>query len=203
MSEAKIELKSWDSIHWALINLADRIRESDFKPEIIIGVSRGGWIPARILSDLLDEPILANIRVEFYLGIYETMKKPAITQPVSLPVIDKRILVVDDIVDTGESLRLVCDELTKEGGEVLTATLYHKPWSCFKPDYYFEDVDSWVIFPWELYETIKTLGARMLKEGRDLKYVEEKLTGIGMNARMIKKFLHPILRGVELEDEGY
>jgi hypoxanthine phosphoribosyltransferase len=200
MNEAKIELKSWDIIHWALIHLADRIRESNFNPEIIVGVSRGGWIPARILSDLLDEPTLANIRVEFYSGIYETMKKPSITQPVSLPVIDKRILIVDDIVDSGESLRLVCDVLRREGGEGLSATLYHKPWSCFKPDYYFEDVDSWVIFPWELYEMVKTLGAEMLEGGRSVKYAEEKLTGIGMDGCMVKKFLQLIFRGAGHED---
>jgi len=192
MRETGFEAPSWDYVYALLIELAEKIRGSGFKPDVILGVSRGGWIPARVLSDLLENPNLANIRVEFYSGIYETSKRPVITQPPSLSVKDKRVLIVDDIVDTGESIRLVYDELSGEAKEVKTATLYHKPWSILRPDYYSKDTSMWVVFPWELYETTKTLGNKMFEEGKSMEDIEEKLVGMGLDASIIKKLCNRI-----------
>ena len=86
---------SWSEMYTLLLELGDMIAKSEFKPDFIVGISRGGWIPARILSDLLDIPKLANITVEFYVGIGETKREPVITQSVSLPVRGKKILIVE------------------------------------------------------------------------------------------------------------
>ena len=197
MREIRFEAPSWDYLYGLLLDLVDKIGRSGFKPDIIVGVSRGGWVPARVLSDLLDNSNLANVRVEFYTGIYETAKKPVITQPVSLPVKDKRILVVDDIVDSGESLRLVCDMLSREAREVKIVTLYYKPWSVLKPDYYCRETDAWVVFPWELCETAKTIGSKMLEEGKCLKDVEAKLVEMGLSAPTVRKIVKNVFRGTE------
>ena len=60
---------SWDEIYAMLVNLAIKIKQSGFKPDLIVGVSRGGWAPGRILSDLLANTHTANIKIEFYVGI--------------------------------------------------------------------------------------------------------------------------------------
>jgi len=175
-----------------LLELAEKIRESGFKPDMIVGVSRGGWPPARVMSDLLDNTNLANVRVEFYIDVYKTIREPVITQQVSVSAKDKCVLVVDDVTDSGKSLRLVCEELLKEAREVRTATLYHKPWSCFRPDFYARETDAWIIFPWEYRETVKKLGEKMLDSGMSLSEVEGEIVKIGLKASLVKRFLKEI-----------
>ena len=60
-SETQFEIPTWDEIYEMLLDLAEEIRKNGFKPDLIVGVSRGGWPPARVLSDLLDNPNLANV----------------------------------------------------------------------------------------------------------------------------------------------
>src|SRR2546427_11106966 len=98
-----------------LMELSKRVRRSGFSPEVIVGVSRGGWPPARIMSDLLENQNLANMKVVFYRDIGLRNKRPVITQPVSSRVKGKRVLVVDDVSDTGHSLRVVSAHLRTIG----------------------------------------------------------------------------------------
>ena len=86
----KFEAPSWSRIYDMLLDLAGRIRKDGFKPDIIVGISRGGWPPARVLSDLLSNPNVANVRAEFYLGIAETGSEPTLTQPVSVKTRGKK-----------------------------------------------------------------------------------------------------------------
>ncbi len=96
-----------------LLDLAQQIKKDEYNPEVIVGVSRGGWPPARVMSDLLQNPNLANMRVEFYKDIGVRNKKPRITQPVTMEVVGKQVLVVDDVSDTGHSLRVVTNHLRR------------------------------------------------------------------------------------------
>ena len=92
------EIPSWEKIHWFCIDLAEKVKRSKFKPDIIIGISRGGWIPARIISDLLEQKYLRTFQLEFYEQLGETKGKPTITQPISISVNEKKLLIVDDVV---------------------------------------------------------------------------------------------------------
>src|SRR5260370_39089713 len=111
----KFEAPSWDEIYSMMLRLARRVRDSRFEPEVIVGVSRGGWPPARIMSDLLENQNLANMKVVFYRDIGLRNKRPVITQPVSSRVKGKRVLVVDDVSDTGHRLRVVLAHLRARG----------------------------------------------------------------------------------------
>jgi hypoxanthine phosphoribosyltransferase len=159
-----------------LLELALRIRKSGFKADLIVGVSRGGWAPARILSDLLENTRTANIRIEFYTGLAKTVSKPVVTQPISDITADKNALVVDDVADTGESLKVALDHLLKMGAaSVKTVTIYYKPHSIFKPDYFAESTSDWIIFPWERLEATKLLIDEAKAAGRDIESVREIL----------------------------
>lgn len=192
MNALTFETVEWDHVYSLLLEIADRIKESEFKADIIVGISRGGLLPARILSDLLDNPHLANIKVEFYVDIDQTKEVPVITQPVSVSVKDKRVLIVDDITDSGQSFRLVWETLAQEAAEVKTVTLYHKPWSCFTPDIYARETEAWVIFPWEFRETTKKLGKRLLEEGKSMIEVEATLVDIGLKATLVRRFIQEL-----------
>ena len=195
-SELEFEIPTWEKIYELLLNLASKIRKANFKPDVIVGISRGGWPPARIMSDLLENPELANVKAEFYLGVAKTKSEPVITQPVSVSVHGKKILIVDDVADTGKSLRLVRLHLKEQGAtDVKIATIYYKPWSVVTPDWYERKTSHWVIFPWERKETVRNVVKRFKSEGKTVEEAKETLIRHGLDRKLVERFLEEILEG--------
>ena len=196
--DIELEVPSWEQIYDMLLEIAERIRKNGFRPDVIVGVSRGGWPPARVLSDLLENPQLANVKVEFYTAVAETKEEPVITQPVSVPVKDKLVLVVDDVADTGKSLALVKNHLAKLGArDIRIATLYYKPWSIVTPDYYERETSKWIIFPWERKEAVMNLVEKYRKQGKTVQEVREKLVEAGLDEKLAEKFVREALEKIE------
>jgi hypothetical protein len=192
--ELEFEVPKWNQIYEMLLNLAEKIRKNNFKPDIIVGVSRGGWPPARVLSDLMGNPNLANVRAEFYLGVAETKDEPVLTQPVSMKVTGKKVLVVDEVADTGKSLKLVKEHIIEQGAtEVKIATVYYKPWSIVKPDYYEKETSRWIVFPWETRETVRKIVRKCKEKGKPIGEEAAKLVKAGISAKLVEKFLKEIL----------
>jgi hypothetical protein len=191
--ELQFEAPSWNQIYDMLLDLADRIRKDGFKPNIIVGVSRGGWLPARIMSDLLNNPNLANVRAEFYLGGAKTKYEPSLTQPISVTVAGKTVLIVDEVADTGKSLKLVKEHSIEQGAaEARTATVYCKPWSIRKPDYYSKKTHNWIVFPWEVKETVRSITVECRESGKPVEEEVEKLRKAGVPDPLVKRFLKEI-----------
>jgi hypoxanthine phosphoribosyltransferase len=192
-SELRFEAPTWNQIYDMLLGLADRIRTDRFEADIIVGISRGGWPPARILSDLLSNPNLANVRAEFYLGFAETKEEPSLTQPLSMDVFDKRILIVDEVADTGKSLRLVREHIIEQGSkELKIVTVYYKPWSAVKPDYYAKETSDWIVFPWEIKETINRILKRSRERETSFETETKKLVKAGIPAQLVRRFVREI-----------
>src|SRR5713226_4980849 len=128
LQNPKYVAPSWDDVYGMMIELARQIKGSGYSPQVIVGVSRGGWPPARVMSDLLENPNLANMKVEFYKNIGGTAQRPKITQPDTSEVTGKRDLVVDDVADSGQPLRVAPKHLRQKGAqEIRVSTLYLKP----------------------------------------------------------------------------
>jgi len=196
--ELEFEVPTWNQIYKMLMKIAEKIRKDNFKPDVIVGVSRGGWPPARVLSDLLENPNLANVKVEFYVGVAETKGEPTLTQPVSVNVAGKKVLVVDEVADTGKSLQLIKEHLQKEGAAaVKIAAVYLKPWSIVKPDYYARETSRWIVFPWEIKETIRKIVEKCKEQGKPIEGETEKLVRAGLSRRLVSRFLREIS-----EEEG-
>ena len=192
--ELEFEVPTWNQIYKMLLNLAEKIQKNGFKPDVIVGVSRGGWPPARVLSDLMGNPNLANVRAEFYLGVAETKGEPVLTQPVSMKVVGKKVLVVDEVADTGKTLKLVKEHIIEKGAtEVKIATVYFKPWSIVKPDYYEKETSCWIVFPWEIKETVRKIVKRCGEKGKSIERETAKLVKAGVSPRLVEKFLKEIL----------
>ncbi len=189
--DAKYLAPSWDEIYDLMIDLTEKVRASAFNPDVIVGVSRGGWPPARIISDLLSNAHVANIRVEFYKDIGVRSRKPQITQPVTSDVRHRRVLVVDDVADTGLSLRAVMSHVRRKGAaDARACTIYYKPHSIFLPDYYAKKTSSWVVFPWERLETIRLISKKYKnKKDGNARYVREELRGSGIPPRLINRLM--------------
>jgi uncharacterized protein len=183
------EAPTWSQIYRMLLQQANHIRSSGFQPDIIVGVSRGGWVPARVLSDLLENSNLASVKVEFYTGIGEASKVPKLTQELVVDVAGKRVLVVDEVADTGKSLRLAVDHIQqREAAEVQTATLYCKQQSIIKPDFYEKETARWVVFPWELKETVQKIIQANKENPVGLERELQTLAASGVPKRLIARF---------------
>lgn len=192
-TETEYEAPTWNQIHYALLRIAGKIRQSGFKPEVIVGIMKGGWVPARILSDLLEVPHLATVNIEFYTGIAQTKDEPVLKQGVSEDVAGKKVLIVDDIADIGKSLALAKVHVSQRGAaEVRTATVYRKPWSETAPDYYTKETECWVVFPWETRETIQKI-AEKHKTKEAVEREVAKVVKAGVPKRLAENFLKEVL----------
>jgi len=117
------------------------------------------------MSDLLDIQDVMITRCEYYTDIGEKRKKPVITQKVQGKISGRKILVVDDVADSGESLTVIKSYLeSKRPVDLKISTIFIKPWCKMIPDYFVAKTDAWIIFPWEYYEAIKSLSATNSKD---------------------------------------
>ena len=136
--------------------LAGKVKRSGFKPDVLVLVLRGGAVPGRVLSDELGNLCLHAMKIEFYTGLGETAKKPRVTQFPGVSVKGKKVLLIDDVSDTGESL-LEAKKALKGAREVRIACLHFKPHSKLKPDYFVGKTSAWIVYPWEVVETREKL----------------------------------------------
>ncbi len=155
----KCKLLTWDDIYNYAIAAGDKVKQDGFRPEVIVGISRGGWVHARIQSDYLGVKQLYTIKVAHW-GVTATITGNAELQiPLVGDVKGKKVLVVDDITDTGDSLSLGAKHVMEKGAaEVRTATLQHINGSKFVPNYFGEEVEwSWFVYPWNFFEDMVSL----------------------------------------------
>ncbi len=148
---------------------------------MLVAIARGGWVVARIISDMLEVDDVTDIHISFYTDIAKTKKEPLILEEPGKKIQGKTILLLDDVSDTGESLIKAIEYLKlKEANEIRCATLYVKPWTKLWPDYYVRKIDKWIIYPYEVKETVKKLWNRWTKEGKDEGWIINKLNSIGI-----------------------
>ncbi len=165
------QLVSWRDIERWAIDVSKRVDE--YKPEIIIGLTRGGWIPARIMCDFLIEKNLCSIKTEHWGITARKDKKARLAQELNVNIRGKRVLVVDDITDTGMSMELALEHVKSKGPRAIkSATLLHIEGARVEPDYYSvfvpKDRWTWFIFPWNVNEDLYTLIPKALYEPKNI-----------------------------------
>jgi hypoxanthine phosphoribosyltransferase len=154
------EIVGWDAVHDLARDLAFRIRDDGFDPEIIVALGRGGWVPGRLLSDYLGNLNLTEFKVEHYKG---TEKQPVarVRYPLTAEVAGRRVLLVDDVTDTGDSFDVALAHVRSRGEprEIRTVVLHHKTISPYVPDYFGREVVEWrwIIYPWAMVEDLTAL----------------------------------------------
>lgn len=156
---------SWNDVSDLVRRVARKVVAGRWRPEAIVAISRGGLLHGRLLSDLLGIPALYAVKVEHW-GLTATITGRArIAAPLSGPVEGKRVLAVDDIADTGESLALVRTHLRERGAaEIRLATLHYLPSSKVRPDFYGRTLQSWVwvVYPWNFTEDLGNVARKLL-----------------------------------------
>ena len=141
---------TWDLFGTATRALAEQIAASGWRPDIVLAVARGGLTVAGALAYALGVKNCGAINVEFYTGVDARLDVPVVLPPSLnlLEVTDLEVLVVDDVADTGHTLRLVREVLAQHVADARTAVLYHKPQSVIVPDYSWRRTDAWINFCW-------------------------------------------------------
>ncbi|MGP9695594.1 phosphoribosyltransferase [Brachybacterium sp. AOP25-B2-12] len=144
------EILDWQRFGGASRELAQVIADDDYAPEIIIAVARGGLLLAGALSYALGLKLADAINVEFYTDVHETLPDPVLLAPLldADSIQGRRLLVVDDVADSGRTLALVLDLLRGMGAEARSVVLYAKGTSTVDPDFVWRRTDEWIVFPW-------------------------------------------------------
>ena len=157
-SSIKCYSLSWGAANSLARALAYKVIESGYEPDIILGIARGGLVPARMVCDLLLRNDLVSITTQHW-GIATNLGKARIkfSLPQEADISGKRVLVVDDVADTGDSISITIDYLKKRNPlEIRSAVFHYKTCSSLIPDYYGEKLEewNWIIYPWAFYEDL-------------------------------------------------
>ncbi len=176
----RCQLVSWKDIERWSMDIVKKVKESGYDPEIVIGLARGGLVPARLIADYLNIKDLYAVKTEHW-GLTATPDgKARLAQGLQVSIEGKKVLVVDDITDTGQSLKLAVDHIKEHNpAKIRSATLLHITHSKYVPDYYSDEVPedrwTWFIFPWNVYEDMRNLIPKTLYKAKTAKEIKESL----------------------------
>ena len=156
MTEQEREVLTWATFGDASRELTEQIVDDGFVPDIVIAIARGGLIPAGAIAYAMGVKAAGTLNVEFYSDIAETLPDPVVLEPLldTDAIVGKKLLVVDDVADSGRTLALVIDLLKAHTPEVRSAVIYSKPRTIVRPDYSWRETDKWINFPWSTLPVI-------------------------------------------------
>ena len=146
------EVMSWDEAGIGAREVAEQVYRDGYRPDIVLAIARGGLLVAGALAYALDVKNTFTMNVEFYTGVDERLPVPMILPPVPdlVDLHDARMLIADDVADTGQTLALVKGFCAGQVGEVRVAVLYEKPRSIVSCEYVWKRTDLWIDFPWSI-----------------------------------------------------
>ncbi len=174
----KVKIVDWTEVERWSSSLSRSIVESGYAPDAIIAVARGGLVPARLLADMLSVKDVLSIRIEHWNETAKPEEKAVVKEPLRANLSGKKILIVDDIADTGESLMLAKENVSScNPKEAKTAAFqFIGKTSRFKPDFIAEQLSEWIwyMYPWNYHEDVKNLVGRIKKPGDTEASIMEK-----------------------------
>ncbi|KYH27518.1 xanthine phosphoribosyltransferase [Halalkalicoccus paucihalophilus] len=154
--EFNCTITNWEYIYGLCRTVSTEVKRSEFEPDVIVALARGGWFAGRCICDFLGLDDLTSLKMEHYVGTAQKSGEPQIRYPMPEgSVKDKDVLIIDDIADTGGSIERAQEYVTdREANEVHTATLQLLQTSEFEPDFVGERLEewSWVVYPWNFIE---------------------------------------------------
>ena len=171
------EIMSWDLFNNLAKKVAQKMKKDDYQPDFMVGLARGGWVLSRVLCDYLGVKDLVSLKVEHW-GVTATPDGTAkIKFPFDINLSGRDVVVVDDITDTGESMKVAVDYIkTMNPRNIRTATLRHISGGKFTPDYYGDEITwRWVVFPWNIVEDLCNIIPKAAAGANDTGTIIERL----------------------------
>lgn len=157
---------SWNDVEELLWTIHTSLRQSEYDPDVVIAVARGGLIPARLLVDYLQKKYICTFQMGHFTGDSNLTENPVLIYP--LPEVDlthKKVLVVDDISDEGGTMKAVVHYLRDKVSSIKTAVLVSKADTNFQADYCPKVMTEWrwVLFPWSMHEDLLAFTEKVLQ----------------------------------------
>src|ERR1700738_3423741 len=145
---------TWTQIEDLAIRLADRLPTTY---DVMLVITRGGMVPASTISERLNLRNILVAAVMFYTGQERTLDRPIFLQFPADPLLNgRRVLIVDDVWDSGRTIMTARESGPSAGGYPQTAVLHYKParstYFDVRPDYYVDETDAWIVYPWDVGE---------------------------------------------------
>jgi uncharacterized protein len=150
------EAMSWGELGTGSRELAQAVADDGWQPDIVLGIARGGLLVAGAIGYALGVKNTFTMNVEFYTGVDERLDVPMILPPVPdlVDFAEFKVLIADDVADTGATLELVKDFLSGKVAQVRCAVLYEKSRSSVRCEYVWRRTDRWIDFPWSAEEPV-------------------------------------------------
>lgn len=194
------QLISWDEAYELARKLANKIKSSGFRPDLVIAIGRGGYVPARVVCDFLLHSLLTSIKIEHWDIAACRRPEATVRFPLAVDVHDQRILIIDDVTDTGDTLRTAVGYVNGLGAvEIKTGVLQHKITSSFVPDFCAEVKREWVwiIYPWAAHEDLVGFAEKVLSEelctSEDIRDRLKEQYGLVMDENGLKEVLDDLI----------
>ncbi len=166
--EFNCTITNWEYIYGLCRGVSNQVKAADFEPDVVVALARGGWFAGRCICDFLGLDDLTSLKMEHYVGTGVKSDEPQIRYPMpEESVNDKNVLVIDDIADTGGSLRRAHEYVTDRGAaDVRTGTLQLLQTSEFDPEFVGERLEewTWVVYPWNFIEDMIDLTAGVMEK---------------------------------------
>lgn len=185
----------WKDFYHLARKVSRKIRDSGYSIDIIVAIGRGGYVPGRILSDLLGIKNLTSFKIEHYRDTRE-FQSAVVKYPLATDVSEKNVLLVDDVNDSGETFEAAIEHLHdhEPAREIRTAVIHHKIVSRITPDYYAEKITEWhwMLYPWAVNEDISSMIQAMRPRPKSLGQIRRRLKtdhGIEVSSQQIKDAL--------------
>ncbi len=172
------ELVSWGEVHRLCHRLSGLIQDSRYKPNVVVAVGRGGYIPARLVCDALDIMALTSIKIEHYLSGSDKQAEAVIRYPLCVDIKNQRVLIVDDVNDSGDTLQLATEHIHSfQPQEVRTAVMHDKRVTQYKVDYFAKRIIKWrwLIYPWAINEDLTSFIARLSPSPQNIAEIQQQL----------------------------
>jgi hypoxanthine phosphoribosyltransferase len=144
------EILTYDLFGTAVREIAQQVVDSGYAPDMVLSIARGGLGLGMGLGYALDVKNLSAVNVEFYTGIDQRLEVPMMLPPTpaAVDLTGLKVLIADDVADTGKTLEIVHQFCEGHVAEARTAVIFEKPWTVINADYVWKRTDRWIDFPW-------------------------------------------------------
>ena len=188
----RCELISWSEVHRLCRRLASQVKAAGYRPDIVVAIGRGGLVPARLVCDCLDIMALTSIKIDHYRAGSSRQPQAVIRYPLCTDIRDQRVLLVDDVNDSGDTLETARSHLDNlHPREIRTAVMHHKTTTHIEVDFYARKIIKWrwLVYPWAIQEDIAAFLDRLTPPPSSLEDAQQQLAdqfGIHLSRQMLQ-----------------
>lgn len=181
---------SWEELAELTFEVAQKIIKDSRAFDRIVTLAKGGWPMTVSLVDFLKIPFAASFGLRSYDEMGHQLAESIVYQDIPPVVKDERVLLFDDIADTGKSFLYATDHLKRlKAKSITSACLFYKPHSAFTPDYHVIKTEAWIILPYEVREMVETLGKKWLKAGIDEVEIKRRFSELKFDPHQVEYYL--------------